>query len=78
MHFLHLLLSAPVGLYSASRRIFVCHGELTSKTFPLVADLPVYTFGISRLFVYINNLVPRGMHSRWNRQATDLPEKEAN
>ena len=32
----------------------------------------------ARLFVYIKNLVPRGTHSRWNWQATDLPEKEAN
>ena len=30
------------------------------------------------LLVYIQNLVPRGTHSRWNRQATDLPEKEVN
>ena len=28
----------------------------------------------ARLFVYIKNLVPRGTHSRRNRQATDLPK----
>ena len=31
--------------------------------------------GCARLFVYIQNLVPRGTHSRWNQQATDLPKK---
>ena len=37
-----------------------------------------YLQGCARIFVYIKNLVPRGMHSRWDRQATDIPEKEAN
>ena len=46
VHLTHSLLSIPVGMYSTSRRLFSCLGELPDEGLPTVVNINVETFTV--------------------------------
>ena len=58
MHILHSLFSVPVELYSATRCIFACQGELPNECLPPLVELLVESFAMHRVV----RAVPRADH----------------
>ena len=58
VHLLHSFLYVLVDLYSTTRSLFACQGELPNKGTPLVVELPIEVLAVRRYVC----AVPRADH----------------